>query len=145
MIRKVKISQLEGAPVPLSHYDAELMVSMKRRGQVIPLTVCKIPRTGWFWFLKRQRYEVVDGFRRLDAARRLGWLETIVWVIAISDSDLAKAKIIASKQHVPTDPVQYRKALLRILQINPTLTRDELAKRINWSRQRLDKVLDESA
>lgn len=142
MIRLVKVSSLVSST---RAFDANLLVHMHRNGQVMPITVREIYRTGWFWFLKQRRYEVIDGERRLEAAKQLLWKRVAVCIIQISDRELFEAQIIASKHHVPTSRVEYRKVLLRILEMNPGLTRDELASRINWTRERLDKVLDESA
>lgn len=37
--------------------------------KMMPLTVVKIQRTGWLWFLKTQKYTVIDGVNRYLIAR----------------------------------------------------------------------------
>ena len=44
-----------------------LMVDMKERGQLMPITVVRDPR------FKEDVFQLYDGSNRLEAARRLGW------------------------------------------------------------------------
>lgn len=47
----------------------ELALSIEIHGLVNPILVMKIPRTGWFWFLRKQYYKVIDGNARLQAVK----------------------------------------------------------------------------
>lgn len=86
-------------------------------------------------------YGLIDGTQRYTAACEVG-LDTIpCQVMPCSDAELLEAQIIANVHKVETKPVEYSKALLKILQNNPLLSRSDLANSLNktgaWISERL--------
>jgi len=69
--------------------DAETAMtgSVRRYGQLTPLVVC----------LREETYEILDGFKRLAAARALG-LQTVAARVVEADERLAKAAIFGLNQ-----------------------------------------------
>lgn len=86
-------------------------------------------------------YVLVDGLHRYSAACEAN-LQTIpAQVVDLDESRVYEAQIIANSHKVDTRPIEYTKALLRILGANPTMTSSELSKRIgkspSWLNERL--------
>jgi ParB-like chromosome segregation protein Spo0J len=78
--------------LPDAAAEAAVAASMARYGQLSPLAVC----------LREERPEVLDGFKRLAAARALpgvSSLEARLWEV---DERAAKAMILALNGAVPT-------------------------------------------
>lgn len=76
----IKLSRIidEKSPVRLPVNDQYLDLLMKdigRNGMINPCVLWRLPRTGFFWFLKFSKYQIVNGFLRIEAARKLGWKE----------------------------------------------------------------------
>jgi ParB/RepB/Spo0J family partition protein len=67
--------------------EAAMSGSLRRYGQLSPLVVC----------LREETYEVLDGFKRLAAARSLGW-KTIATRLLEADERRAKAAIFGLNQ-----------------------------------------------
>ena len=47
----------------------------------MPITVHKFTRTGWLWFLKRQKYWIIDGHMRFQAVLHSGQKRLYVRVL----------------------------------------------------------------
>jgi ParB/RepB/Spo0J family partition protein len=73
--------------LPDPEAEAAMAVSLRRYGQQTPLVVC----------LREETYEVLDGFKRLAAARVLG-LKTLTTRSLEADERLAKAAILGLNQ-----------------------------------------------
>jgi ParB/RepB/Spo0J family partition protein len=121
-----------------------LVESIRMKGVMNPINVreLKDPQTG------ELIYGLVDGLQRLNASKDAG-LETIpAQVIALADGELIEAQILANVHKIETKPVEYSRALLKVLENNPLMTRSELAARLAkttpWISERLGLLkLDE--
>lgn len=103
--------------------------SVKRIGVMQPILVREIvdPVDG------STKYGLIDGLHRYNAAMDAG-MDTIPANIGeLAEADLLEAQIIANATRIETSPVQYTKALLKILAANPNLTVADLCVRINQS------------
>jgi ParB/RepB/Spo0J family partition protein len=67
--------------------EADLVGSLRRYGQLTPVVVCR----------RQETYEILDGFKRLAAARVLGW-ETVTAQLWEADERAAKAAIYGLNQ-----------------------------------------------
>lgn len=54
------------------HLISVLREEIKKHGMKLPPTVYRLRRRGFFWFLKRSSYQIVDGGSRVEACRQLG-------------------------------------------------------------------------
>ena len=114
-----------------------LVESVRDKGIMNPITVREItdPETG------ETIYGLVDGLQRYTASKDAGKESIPCHVIKVSDAELIEAQIIANVHKIETKPVEYSKALLKVLQDNPLLTRTELANRLAktnaWISERL--------
>lgn len=86
-------------------------------------------------------YGLVDGLHRFSAAKDVGLDEIPCYVKNIEAGKLFEAQIMANVHKIETKPVEYSKALLKILQSNPFLSRTELAQTLAktgaWISERL--------
>jgi len=73
--------------LPDPQAEADLVGSLHRYGQLTPLVVC----------LREETHEILDGFKRLAAARALGW-ETVSARLWEADERAAKAAIYGLNQ-----------------------------------------------
>jgi ParB family chromosome partitioning protein len=102
----------------------ELVQSVKSKGILTPISVRD---------LGDGTFGLVDGLQRWNASLDLGLNEIPAQVITISDGEILEAQIVANAQKIETRPVEYTKALLRLLSMNPALTMGELANRLGKS------------
>lgn len=86
-------------------------------------------------------YGVIDGTQRFTIAQQLGLSEIPCRVISADEADVAQMQIIANAVHVTTTPAQYSLQLRMILNSNPTMTRAELADRLQMSEKWLNDRL----
>lgn len=88
--------------------------------------------------------ELVDGLQRYTACQELGIDEVDIKIGTFDDIEALQAQIITNVQHVVTKPVEYTKALQRLMSLDTTLTVPELSKRIAktplWLNQRFNMV-----
>jgi ParB/RepB/Spo0J family partition protein len=114
----------------------ELVDSIKLRGVMNPISVreCKDEQGAIV-------YGLVDGLQRLSASKDAGLEEIPSHVIELEDAELLEAQIIANVHKIETKPVEYSKALLKVLHGNPLLLKSELAARLaktpSWINERL--------
>lgn len=87
------------------------------------------------------KYGLIDGLQRFTIGRELGVKEIPCRVVKMDDAEIAEAQIIANAVKVQTTPAQYSLQLRRILLSNPTLTKAELAKRLDMSEGWLNERL----
>lgn len=116
---------------------AGLVESIRVKGIMNPITVreLKDEDTG------ETLYGLVDGLQRFNGAQDAG-LDTIpAQVISCKDGELIEAQVMANVHKIETKPVEYSRALLKILQDNPLLPKSELATRLAksgaWISERL--------
>lgn len=109
---------------------AQLKDSLASRGLINPIAVCPVVGEDGV-----KRYQLVDGLHRYTAAVRLGWEEITVNVVDTREkADLLVTQIHANAQKVDTKPVEYQKALRKIIAASGfTMTLKELAKLVNRS------------
>lgn len=114
----------------------ELVDSVKLRGIMNPISVRECKDEGG-----NIVYGLVDGLQRLSASKDAGLEEIPCHVIALEDGELLEAQIIANVHKIETKPVEYSKALLKVLHQNPLLLKSELAARLaktpSWINERL--------
>jgi ParB/RepB/Spo0J family partition protein len=86
-------------------------------------------------------YGLVDGTQRFNASRDAGLEGIPCHVIDIEEGKLLESQIIANVHKVETKPVEYSKAILKIIESNPLLSREELASTLaktpSWLSERL--------
>lgn len=118
----------------------QLVDSVRKRGILNPILVREVrdPATG------ELLYGLIDGLHRFNACMDAGLEEIPAQIGSLEEGDLLEAQILANIHRIETKPVQYTKALLKILGSNPTLTSAELAGRVSksdtWLKQRLGLV-----
>lgn len=94
-------------------------------------------------------YGLVDGLQRFSASKDAGKETIPCHVISCEDGQLIEAQIMANVHKIETKPVEYSRALLKILQNNPLMSRADLANRLAktgaWISERLGllKLTDE--
>lgn len=117
-----------------------LVDSVKNHGIMNPISVREIidPATN------EMLYGLVDGLHRFNAAMDAGLSEIPAQITTMDEANLVEAQILGNVHKIETKPVQYTKALLRILGSNPLLTLTELAARLSrsttWLTERLQLV-----
>lgn len=89
----------------------------------------------------RPLYGVIDGLQRYTACKILGIPEVPCRVVDMDEAEIAEAQIIANCVKLDTKPIQLTIQLRRILNSNPTLTRSELAERLDMSEKWLNDRL----
>lgn len=107
----------------------ELLESVKMHGvfQTITVRECVDEQT------QQTYYGLVDGLQRYTAAKDAGLDELDVKVIKADDFEVLKTQLILNVQRIETTPAAYSKQLSRMLNMNPTLTMQELASMIGKS------------
>lgn len=114
-----------------------LVDSVRTRGVMQPILVREVkdPASGELFF------GLIDGLHRFNAAIDAGLEEIPANIGSLEDADLIEAQILANVHRIETKPVQYTKALLKVLAANPLLTYSELAARLakstGWLEDRL--------
>jgi len=122
-----------------------LVESIRMRGVMNPITIRELPVEEG----SEQIYGLVDGLQRFSASKDSGQEDIPCHIISCEDGELIEAQIMANVHKIETKPVEYSKALLKVLQNNPLLTRTELAGRLakttSWISERLGllKLTDE--
>ena len=114
-----------------------LVESVKLKGIMNPINVREVkdPETG------DVVYGLVDGLQRYSASKDAGLDAIPCHVTELEEGELIEAQIIANVHKIETRPVEYSKALIKVLEGNPMLTRTELANRLAkttaWISERL--------
>lgn len=142
-LKQVPVSLIRQSKVLLRQIDKEkaeyqeLRESVRARGLLNPISVREIPPEAEGGPVL---YSVIDGSHRFNVCQDLG-LETIpAQVMSMTDAEVEEAQIVANVHKVETKPVEYTKALERIIQRNPFMTEAELAQLVNkspaWIKER---------
>ena len=111
--------------------------SIKAKGVLNPINVRELedPESG------EKIYGLVDGLQRFTASKDAGKTSIPAQVISCAEADLIETQILANVHKIETKPVEYSKALLKLLQNNPLLARSELAAKLcktsAWISERL--------
>ncbi len=114
-----------------------LVDSIRLTGVMNPITVRELKDDDTGDIL----YGLVDGLQRFSASKDAGLPTIPAHVISCEDGKLIEAQIMANVHKIETRPVEYSRALLRVLQNNPLMTRAELGRRLakpgSWISERL--------
>ena len=102
-----------------------LAESIRNHGVVQPLIVRPLEEDG--------SYEIVAGERRWRAARSAGLTRVPVRVMEGSDRDLREISLVENIQREDLSPLEIASAITELIQ-HHTLTQEEVAERIGWSR-----------
>jgi ParB/RepB/Spo0J family partition protein len=113
----------------------ELVNSIRDEGVLLPILVREEVVEG------HTTYPLVDGLQRFTAASEAG-LETIpAQITTMAENKVLAAQVMANATRVETAPAQFAGALKRIFQLEPTLTKEELGRRVgksgSWVEQQL--------
>lgn len=88
-----------------------------------------------------KEFELVDGLQRFTASQEASKPDIPAHVMEKSDADALTAQIIGNAHKIETKPVEYAKALLRILSQDAMMTQSQLAAKLNKGPAWLDKML----
>ena len=114
-----------------------LVESIRLRGVMNPVTVRELKDGDTGDII----YGLVDGLQRFSASKDVGLDFLPAHVISCEDGELIEAQIMANVHKVETKPVEYSRALLKILSDNPLLTKAELGRKLckpgSWISERL--------
>lgn len=113
-----------------------LVESIRLKGVMTPISVRELQDEEG-----KTVYGLVDGLQRLNASRDAGKESIPCHVIDVEEGQLLESQIIANVHKIETKPVEYSKAILKIIEGNPLLTRAELANSLakteSWLSERL--------
>lgn len=115
---------------------SELVDSIKTHGLLNPIVVYHVDDPD------DEHFVLVDGTQRFAAVKDVGLENVPANVIANrGEADLLAKQIVGNIQRIETKPVEYSKQLQKILALDPILTVNQLAARLNksgaWISQRL--------
>lgn len=127
-----KIMPNKGQPRKLFKPDelAELSDSIKQNGILQPLLVRKVG----------QKYEIVAGERRYQAAKLAGLTEVPVIIKDISDEDVFKLALIENLQRSDLSPLEEARGYRQLIK-EKGLTQEQLAKLLSKSRSAITNTL----
>lgn len=86
-------------------------------------------------------YTLCDGLHRFSGACDAGLESIPAQIMTLSQYELYEAQIVGNLQKVETKPVEYAKALVRLLAMKPTMTKSELCARMGFSEKWLNDRL----
>ena len=109
---------------------AELVESLREHGLVQPIVVRS----------HGDRYQLIAGQRRLQAARRLGWGEVPVRILEVDDRQMSEIAIVENLQRRDLDPLEKAASFKRYLAAWGG-TQDELAKRLSVDRSTVANLI----
>jgi len=105
--------------------------SIRDRGLLTPLLVRPVGGS----------YEVVDGANRFEALCDLKWRIVPCNVMELTDSEVLEVQIEAHG-HIPTQPVEYARRLWRIINVDKSLSIQEVAYGIHRTPDWVKKTLN---
>lgn len=89
-------------------------------------------------------YNLIDGLNRFNAARDAGLDVIPAQVFTMNQTQVMKAQLIANVHKIEPKAAQYSEQLIRILNAEPTMTIEDLAKdlsrSVSWLKERLKLV-----
>lgn len=90
------------------------------------------------------KYTIINGYQRLNCALDLGLATVPCNILDIAETDILEAQIVANAQKIETTPVEYTKALLKLLAAKPAMLLSELATRLgkstSWLNERFSLI-----
>lgn len=158
-LKHVKISDIQENPDALRAVNRSsegyigLVDSIKTVGVLKPINVREVPDRD---DPRKIVFGLIDGLHRFTAAQDAGLTEIPAYVLSMDDGQVLEAQIMANVHKVETKPAEYSHALIRLLGQNPTMTINELAKKLAKSpkwlgdrlsitrlEERIQKLVDE--
>jgi ParB/RepB/Spo0J family partition protein len=143
-LKTVKIADIRENPDALRSVNRTgeqylgLVDSIRAVGVLKPVNVREVPDRD---DPNKTVFGLIDGLHRFTAAQDAGLDEIPAYVISMNDGQVLEAQIMANVHKIETKPAEYSHALLRLLGANPTLTINELAKKLakspKWLSDRL--------
>jgi ParB/RepB/Spo0J family partition protein len=115
----------------------EITDSVRNMGILNPIVVRREanPETG------ADQYVLIDGAHRLAAAKAAGLSEIPTHIANLTELDSLFAQFVGNAMRVETKMYQYSRQLLRILAIEPAMTRVELARKVGRPESFINKLL----
>ena len=104
--------------------------SIERHGLLQPVVVRRV----------KDRYELVAGERRLQAAKRAGWTDVPVNVIEADDRRTAELAIVENLHRKDLNPLEKAASFQRYLQ-HYSCTQEELAGRLKLDRSTIANLI----
>ncbi len=138
----IPLSQIRTNPAALRAVNKEtekyqgLVESIKNKGVLNAILVRELPPENGV-----QIYGLSDGLHRFTASMDAGQTTIPAQITTMGDAEVLEAQIIANVHKIETTPVEYTKALQRMIASNPTMTAVELCARLNKSTQWLNDRL----
>jgi ParB/RepB/Spo0J family partition protein len=115
----------------------KMVESVRKNGIINPIALraMKDPNSG------ETLFSIIDGTHRYFAAQGAG-LETIpAYIRTMQEADILSTSVIANLARISTKDAEYSKALVKILNQNPTMTLEDLADQLSasvgWLKLRL--------
>jgi ParB/RepB/Spo0J family partition protein len=139
----VPLSQIRENPAALRSVNRQsedylgLVDSIRQKGFVGSISGRQKtdPETG------EEYIELIDGLHRYNASKDAGIENINIQIVDTDDAGALEIQIMANVHKVETRPVEYTRALRRMLTLNPLLTEAELADKIGKSRSWLKERL----
>lgn len=142
-LKHIPVKLIRENPAALREVDttttkwAEFQSNIRAIGVLKPVLVheCKDKETGEAY------YGLSDGLHRVTAAKAAG-LETIpANIIPMEEAQVLQTQLMLNLHTITTKPVEYSRAIVRMLGLNPTMTMNELCTMLNVSPQWLGQRL----
>ena len=86
-------------------------------------------------------YEVVDGNNRFEAATDLRWESIPCIVRSLTDEDVYRVQLMAQANRIETSPVEYATRLWKIVNVDQTMSVNEVAHSISKSPDWVKRML----
>ena len=83
-------------------------------------------------------FELIDGLHRFSAACDNQLATIPAMVVTASEAEVLERQIVGNLVHIDTKPAQYADQLKRMFNLNPTLTKAEVAARLSQSPKWID-------
>ncbi len=113
-----------------------LTESIRQNGVLNPIVVRELPPVDGV-----AKFGLIDGLQRFTASKEAGKDTIPANVTTLKDAEVLEAQIITNIHKIETKPVEYTKALHRILAGNPLWTSADLANKLSkspaWIAERL--------
>lgn len=88
-----------------------------------------------------KKYILIDGLQRFSASQEAGLSEIPANIINRTESEALVTQVIGNVHRIETKPIEYSRAIIRILGYYPAMTLGELGAKLNKSPQWLEKIL----
>ena len=142
-LKHIPLKQIRENPVALRGVNRtsvefqQLADSVKDRGVINPISVREVKdaTTGEVF------YGIIEGLHRYTASLDAGKETIPAQVMSMNDAEVEEAQIIGNIHRIETKPVEYSKALQRLMGRNPLTTFSQMAQKLHrsdsWLKERL--------